>query len=162
MNLRRKVCAYTATGRSAIHDDLRINTSLLLQLMRAPTYRRSAEYADNRISLFSAQWGKCVITGKEFQCVSEIHCHHKTPKGNGGSDKYENLVLVLAPVHELIHAVNEDTICSYLSALKLDASQLMKLNRLRILANRKPIDLENLNLTNNSHNGMTKETKKTV
>ena len=162
MNLRRKVCAYTATGRSAIHDDLRINTSLLLQLMRAPTYRRSAEYADNRISLFSAQWGKCAITGKEFQCVSEIHCHHKTPKGNGGSDKYENLVLVLAPVHELIHAVNEDTICSYLSALKLDASQLMKLNRLRILANRKPIDLENLNLTNNSHNGMTKETKKTV
>ena len=146
----------------AIHDDLRINTSLLLQLMRAPTYRRSAEYADNRISLFSAQWGKCAITGKEFQCVSEIHCHHKTPKGNGGSDKYENLVLVLAPVHELIHAVNEDTICSYLSALKLDASQLMKLNRLRILANRKPIDLENLNLTNNSHNGMTKETKKTV
>ena len=86
----------------------------------------------------------------------------KAPKGNGGSDKYENLVLVLAPVHELIHAVNEDTICSYLSALKLDASQLMKLNRLRILANRKPIDLENLNLTNNSHNGMTKETKKTV
>ena len=40
MNLRRKVCAYTATGRSAIHDDLRINTSLLLQLMRAPTYRQ--------------------------------------------------------------------------------------------------------------------------
>ena len=70
--------------------------------------------------------------------------------------------LVLAPVHELIHAVDEDTICSYLSALKLDASQLAKLNKLRILANRKPIDLENLNLTNNSHNGMTKETKKTV
>ena len=83
-------------------------------------------------------------------------------EGIGGSDKYENLVLVLAPVHELIHAVDEDTICSYLSALKLDASQLAKLNKLRILANRKPIDLENLNLTNNSHNGMTKETKKTV
>ncbi len=66
MNLRRKVCAYTATGRSAIHDDLRINTFLLLQLMRAPTYSHSAEYADNRISLFSAQWGKCAITGKKL------------------------------------------------------------------------------------------------
>ena len=161
MNLRRKVCAYTAAGRSVIHDDLRINTSLLLQLMRAPTYCRSAEYADNRISLFSAQWGKCVITGKAFQCISEIHCHHKKPKGIGGSDKYENLVLVLAPVHELIHAVDENTIRSYLSALKLDASQLAKLNKLRILANRKPIDSESLNLKN-SHNGMTKETKKTV
>ena len=161
MSQRRKVCAYTAAGRSEIHDDLRINTFLLLQLMRAPTYSRSTEYADNRISLFSAQWGKCAVTGKEFQCISEIHCHHKKPKGTGGSDKYENLVLVLAQVHELIHTVDEDTICSYLSALKLDASQLAKLNKLRILANRKPIDLENQK-TINSHNGMTKETKKTV
>ena len=161
MSQRRKVCAYTAAGRSEIHDDLRINTFLLLQLMRAPTYSRSTEYADNRISLFSAQWGKCTVTGKEFQCVSEIHCHHKKPKGIGGSDKYENLVLVLAPVHELIHAADEDTIRSYLSALKLDAPQLTKLNKLRILANRKPIDLENLKSIN-SHNGMTKETKKTV
>lgn len=161
MSQRRKVCAYTAAGRSEIHDDLRINTFLLLQLMRAPTYSRSTEYADNRISLISAQWGKCAVTGKEFQCVSEIHCHHKKPKGIGGSDKYENLVLVLAPVHELIHAADEDTIRSYLSALKLDAPQLTKLNKLRILANRKPIDLENLKSIN-SHNGMTKETKKTV
>ena len=162
MSQRRKVCAYTAAGRSEIHDDLRINTFLLLQLMRAPTYSRSTEYADNRISLFSAQWGKCAVTGKEFQCISEIHCHHKKPKGIGGSDKYENLVLVLAPVHELIHAVDEDTIRSYLTALKLDTSQLTKLNKLRTLAKRKPIDLEKPNLTNNSHNGMTKETKKTV
>ena len=116
MSQRRKVCAYTAAGRSEIHDDLRINTFLLLQLMRAPTYSRSTEYADNRISLFSAQWGKCAVTGKKFQCISEIHCHHKKPKGIGGRDKYENLVLVLAPVHELIHAVDEDTIRSYLTA----------------------------------------------
>ncbi|MEQ2375742.1 HNH endonuclease signature motif containing protein, partial [Pilosibacter fragilis] len=122
-----------------------INTFLLLQLMRAPTYSRSTEYADNRISLFSAQWGKCAVTGKKFQCISEIHCHHKKPKGIGGSDKYENLVLVLAPVHELIHAVDEDTIRSYLTALKLDTSQLTKLNKLRTLAKRKPIDLEKPN-----------------
>ena len=161
MSQRRKVCVYTAAGRSEIHDDLRINTFLLLQLMRAPTYSRSTEYADNRISLFSAQWGKCAVTGKKFQCISEIHCHHKKPKGIGGSDKYENLVLVLAPVHELIHAVDEDTIRSYLTALKLDTSQLTKLNKLRTLAKRKPIDLENQKPIN-SHNGMTKETKKTV
>ena len=116
------------------NDDLRINTFLLLQLMRAPTYSRSTEYADNRISLFSAQWGKCAVTGKKFQCISEIHCHHKKPKGIGGSDKYENLVLVLSPVHELIHAVDEDTIRSYLTALKLDTSQLTKLNKLRTSA----------------------------
>ena len=49
---------------------------------------------------------------------------------------------MLAPVHELIHAIDEDTIRSYLTALKLDTSQLTKLNKLRTLAKRKPIDLE--------------------
>ena len=46
--------------------------------------------------------------------------------------------------------------------LQEDTSQLTKLNKLRTLAKRKPIDLEKPNLTNNSHNGMTKETKKSV
>lgn len=162
MSQRRKVCAYTATGRTEIHDNLRINTFLMLQLMNAPTYRHSTEYADNRISLFSAQWGKCAVTGMDFKCISEIHCHHKTPKIDGGSDKYENLVLVLAPVHELIHAADENTIFSYISALKLDTKQIAKLNKLRTLAKRKPIILESQNHLNNSHNGMTKETTKTV
>ena len=162
MSQRRKVCAYTATGRTEIHDNLRINTFLMLQLMNAPTYRHSTEYADNRISLFSAQWGKCAVTGIDFKCISEIHCHHKTPKIDGGSDKYENLVLVLAPVHELIHAADENTILSYISALKLDTKQITKLNKLRTLAKRKPIILENQNQLKHSHNGMTKETTKTV
>ena len=134
----------------------------MLQLMNAPTYRHSTEYADNRISLFSAQWGKCAVTGIEFKCISEIHCHHKIPKIDGGSDKYENLVLVLAPVHELIHAADENTILSYISALKLDTKQVAKLNKLRTLAKRKPIILESQNYLNNSHNSMTKETTKTV
>lgn len=162
MNLRRKVCAYTVAGRAEIHDDLRINTPMLLQLMRERTYNRSTEYIDNRISHFSAQWGKCAVTGVEFKCVSDIHCHHKTPKQDGGSDKYGNLVLVLAPIHELIHAVDEHTIRNYLSRFELDNSQLEKLNKLRIQANRKPISLEKFNFTNNSQIGMTKETKKTV
>ena len=162
MNLRRNVCAYTAAGRSAIHDDLKINTSLLLQLMRIPTYGQSTEYTDNRISLFSAQMGKCAVTGKPFQCLSEIHCHHKTPRNEGGGDKYENLVLVLEPVHVLIHATDENTIRSYLSILKLDVRQLAKLNRLRTLAKRNPIGLESLNSKMNSHNGITKQTKKAV
>ena len=103
--------------------------------------------------------GKMCGNGKEIS----VYIRNSLPsKGIGGSDKYENLVLVLAPVHELIHAVDEDTIRSYLTALKLDTSQLTKLNKLRTLAKRKPIDLEKPNLTNNSHNGMTKETKKSV
>ena len=92
-----------------------------------------------------------------YEPTSQIH-----PRNEGGGDKYENLVLVLEPVHVLIHATDENTIRSYLSILKLDVRQLAKLNRLRTVAKRNPIDLESLNSKMNSHNGMTKETKKAV
>lgn len=127
----RSICPYTADGRKGLHDNLLINTFLMRQLMRKPSFNGSAEYADNRISLFSAQQGACAVTGKEFICVSDIHCHHKIPKRNGGSDKYDNLVLVLEPVHRLIHATQTDTIMKYIRALCLDSSQIKKINLLR-------------------------------
>jgi len=134
MEKRREICSYTPEGRAAIHDNLRIPSSLMLALMRQPSYGQSAEYADNRISLFSAQWGKCAVTGYAFECVEDIHCHHKKPKSKGGTDQYANLVLVLAPVHRLIHATDSEVIRQYLAALKLKKAQLAKVNELRILA----------------------------
>lgn len=131
MAKKRSICQYTVEGREGLHDNLRINVSLMRQLMRQPLYDRSAEYADNRISLFSAQWGKCAVTGSDFQCVADIHCHHKLQRQNGGSDKYENLVLVLKPVHKLIHATQKDTIDKYLGILQLNNAQRKKLNVFR-------------------------------
>ena len=139
MNKKRSVCSYTAEGRKGLHDNLRVNVSLMRQLMRHPVRNGSAEYSDNRISLFSAQWGKCAVTGQEFQTVSDIHCHHKIPRKNGGSDKYENLVLVLEPAHKLIHATQAETIRKYLSVLNLNKKQVKKLNELREKAGLFPI-----------------------
>ena len=134
MNKKRSVCSYTAEGRAMIHDNLRINTKLMLELMRQPLYDRSSEYADNRVSLFSAQWGKCAVTGKEFAVIEEIHCHHLVPREKGGTDKYDNLILVLESVHKLIHAKTEETVEKYKMICNLDAKQMRKLNKLRRLA----------------------------
>jgi len=131
MAKRRSICCYTAEGRKEIHDNLRINMSLMSALMRQPLYGRSAEYVDNRISLFSAQWGRCAVTGRVFQSPDDIHCHHKRPRVKGGGDEYGNLALVLTPVHRLIHATNEETIGLYLKFLNLDEGQLKKLNEFR-------------------------------
>lgn len=139
MNKKRSICCYTKEGRREIHENLKVNMSLMLQMMKQPLYDRSAEYADNRISLFSAQWGKCAVTGIEFQVLADVHCHHKLPKESGGSDKYENLVLVLEPVHKLIHAKEKKTIEKYLNILNLNKEQLGKLNKLRKMANREKI-----------------------
>lgn len=135
MSKKRSICQYSEDGRKGLHDNLRINVPLMLKLMRQPLYGYSAEYADNRISLFSAQWSKCAVTGKEFKSVADIHCHHITPKKMGGNDKYENLMLVLEPVHKLIHATQPDTIDKYLRTLYLETIQLEKLNELREKAN---------------------------
>lgn len=131
MAKKRSVCPYTPEGRIGLHDNLRVNTTLLSELMRQPLYDGSVEYADNRLSLFSAQWGRCAVTGAEFTATGNIHCHHKKLKSNGGSDKYENLVLVLEPVHKLIHAQKPETIAYYLEMLNLNPEQLKKVNNLR-------------------------------
>lgn len=132
-------CSYTPEGRKGLHENLRINTKLLIELMKHPTKSRSVEFNDNKLSLFSAQWGKCGITGKEFQITQDIHCHHKIPKQYGGTDEYANLILVLEPVHKLIHATDEETIRKYMQILMLTPTQLEKVNKLRMLAKRKAI-----------------------
>lgn len=131
MAKKRSANPYSTEGRSGIHDNLRVNTALMWLMMKQSLNGRSVEYADNRISLFSAQWGKCAITGIEFTSLDSIHCHHITPRSNGGTDKYHNLVLILLPVHKLIHATQESTIAYYLKILNLDARQLAKVNEYR-------------------------------
>ena len=127
-------CYYSPTGRHTVHENLRINVPLMLKLMRQPSFGHNAEYMDNRISLFSAQWGKCAVTGQDFRTMEEIHCHHKTPKEAGGGDEYGNLVLVLEPVHRLVHAKEAAVIARYSRLLNLDPKQLGILNKLRCLA----------------------------
>lgn len=141
MSKEQSICIYTAQGRVKIHDSLRINTPLLLKLMMQPLYGRSSEYADNRISLFSAQWGKCAVTGKEFISTEDIHCHHIIPREKSGTDRYSNLTLVLEPVHKLIHATTKETVEKYKKICNLDKDQLKKLNKLRVLVGNAEIAL---------------------
>lgn len=126
-----RIRCYTAEGRMGIHDCLRINTYMLHLLMLQPIYDKSVEYYDNRISHFSAQWGKCAVTGKSFETLSEIHCHHIVPREHGGTDKYDNLVLITSDVHRLIHAKAHETIEKYRVLLNLSNSQLATVNALR-------------------------------
>lgn len=126
-------CYYSAVGRSAVHENLRINVSLMLKLMRQPSFGYNVEYMDNRISLFSAQWGKCAVTGRDFRTLDEIHCHHKIPKENGGGDEYGNLVLLLEPVHKLIHTKEAAVIARYGAILNLDQKKMVAVNKLRCL-----------------------------
>jgi group II intron reverse transcriptase maturase len=137
---RKSINKYTAEGRKLIHKSLDIDVSTMLWLMRNPVKGKSVEYADNRISLYAAQHGKCAVTGIHMD-AHDIHCHHKQPVSLGGTDAYENLVLVCSAVHVIIHASNDETIEKYLKPLNLDKSKLAKLNKLRVKAEMPPITI---------------------
>jgi Retron-type reverse transcriptase len=136
---KRSVQKYTQEGRKEIHENLGINTVMLQSLMRQQLYGRTAEYADNRLSLYCAQYGKCAVTGHMIDTLDDIHCHHKMPRHTGGKDNYQNLVIVRESVHILIHATTQPTIERYLALLNLDKNQLRKLNKLRFEAGNLPV-----------------------
>ena len=132
-SMKRKINSYTPEGRAEIHKNLdRIDMTVLHYLMRNPVLYRSIEYNDNRLSLYSAQMGKCAVSGRVLS-IGDIHCHHKVPRHLGGKDNYQNLILVCEDMHRLIHATNPDIIKKYMETFKLDQKQKEKLNKLRSL-----------------------------
>lgn len=136
MYKKKKICKYTAEGREEIHKCLKFDESVMTvlhMLAKAVIPNRTIEYMDNRVSLYAAQFGKCAVTGKVLW-IDEIHCHHKKPTSQGGTDEYNNLVIVHKDVHMLIHAVKSETIQVYLDKVKPDKSQLEKINKFRMLA----------------------------
>ena len=133
---KKKICKYTAEGREEIHRNLKFDETVMTVLhllARAYLPNRSVEYMDSRVSLYAAQYGKCAVTGKVLW-IDEIHCHHKKPISQGGTDEYKNLIIVHIDVHKLIHAIRPETIQAYLDKIKPNKSQLDKINKLRVLA----------------------------
>ena len=134
---KKSVNKYTVEGREAIHKNLGIDTFTLLKLMQNPVVDRSIQFADNRISLYAGQYGKCAVTGVKLE-YSDTHCHHKVPRHQGGTDEYKNLVIVHEDIHRLIHATAQRTISQYISEYR-DKIDLRKLNELRNLAGNEEI-----------------------
>ena len=131
INFNRKICDYTEEGRSKKHSKLNEDVrSQLLKMMANPISTKTIEYNDNRLSKYSCQQGKCQITGV-FLMAKDVHCHHKKPKYLGGTDKFDNLMIIHLDVHRLIHATKARTIERYVSLLQLNHEQLKKVNEYR-------------------------------
>ena len=62
MYKKKKICKYTAEGREEIHKCLKFDESVMTvlhMLAKAVIPNRSIEYPDNRVSLYTARFGKC-------------------------------------------------------------------------------------------------------
>ncbi|QAT38908.1 group II intron reverse transcriptase/maturase [Clostridium sp. JN-9] len=130
---KQEICSYTEEGRKLIHDKLEcIDMKILHYLMENPIRNATVELNDNRLSLYSAQKGKCSITRKRLD-IGNIEVHHKIPRSQGGKDNYQNLILITKDVHKLIHATITTTIEHYLNIVKPTGEMLEKINNLRML-----------------------------
>lgn len=142
IHVKKSMNKYTAKGRAEIHKNLEsVDMTILHILMRNPIEGASIEYNDNRLSLYAAQHGVCAIT-KQILSVEEIHCHHKTPKSQGGGDEYANLIILHKNVHRLVHATQKDTISAIMQKVQLKSAELKRLNKLRVLAGNEAIQFE--------------------
>lgn len=63
--------------------------------------------------------------------MDEAEGHHITPRYKGGTDDYENIVILSPEIHLLIKVTKQPLIYQMLSELKLNKKQLKKLNDLR-------------------------------
>lgn len=125
----QEICSYTKKGRKQIHKDLGQVDKELMQYFIHNPLQKSIELNDNRISLYSAQSGRCTITNHILQENTEVH--HITPVSQGGTDKYENLALMIPEAHKLIHATDNETIKYYVDLLNLSKKQIQKVNKYR-------------------------------
>ena len=134
MCFQQDICNYTKQGRDKIHNMQKaVSTKILNYIMENPVQFQTAEFNDNRISLYVGQAGICGVS-KTLLEIGNMEVHHKVPKEFGGGDEYNNLIFITSDVHKLIHATNQDIIQKYLNKLNLDKKALAKLNKLRLLA----------------------------
>lgn len=126
--------SYTEKGRELVHKKLKgVDMTILHHLMRNPIDGETIEFNDNRLSLYSAQKGRCAVTGTQMK-ADEVVCIRKIPKEQGGTEKYSNLLLVCRKIQELIHMKDTKTFYLEMEKLNLDKKQLNKLLKLRSLA----------------------------
>ena len=134
-SMNRAINSYTPEGRTAIHKSLdRIDISVLHDIMRNPLLCESVEFNDNRLSLYSAQQGKCAISGEKLT-MENIRCLRKVPKYKHGTDEYKNLILVTDTIAKLMDIRDTEKLDTWVKTLQLTDKQYKKLTELRKLAN---------------------------
>ncbi len=134
----KSINKYTEHGRVLMHKELELSTTIMHKLANNISNTESIEYMDNRLSKYTAQYGKCAIL-KIILDYDEIHCHHKLPKQLGGTDNYNNLIIIHKDIHILIHSKSKKIIDQYLEIYNLNSEQINKINTLRTQANLEPI-----------------------
>lgn len=141
MAKKTAVCSYTADGRALIHTNLSLNSFVLTGLRSQPSGGRSTELTDSRISLFSAQRGKCALCGDLFENAAEIVCWLKTPAEMGGKERYQNMILFHERFLPLLQDCPQNELKAIADTFKATKELMLKVNSLREQAGLSAIEI---------------------
>ena len=86
--------------------------------------------ADNVLSRYIAQKGKCAITHNALT-VSDMVCEHIKPCKGERNDTYRNLIILSKEVSELVGATKSTELRKLLANLPLTEEMQNKINKLR-------------------------------
>ncbi len=89
------------------------------------------EMADNTLSRYIAQKGKCAVTHEPL-AVHDMVSQHIKPTQGKRNDTYQNLIIVSSNISKLILAENDKTISRCVKALNLTDEMQDKINKLRM------------------------------
>lgn len=128
---------YSAKGRKEIHENLALDENTFKWLLNNPLTNSSIEKADNCLSLFSRQKGKCAITNLPLK-PKEIICYHRKNLKEG-NDIYRNLMLISVEGQEMIESEDESTIQTLITILNLKDKDIKRINKWRKNNNLNPI-----------------------
>lgn len=131
MAKKAAICSYTADGRAMIHTNLSLNSFVLAGLRNQPSGGRSTEFTDSRISLFSAQRGKCALCGELFENAADIVCWLKIPAEMGGKERYQNMILFNKRFLPLLQDCPQNKLKAIADTFKATKELMLKVNGLR-------------------------------
>ena len=86
--------------------------------------------ADNALSRYIAQKGKCAVTHNALS-ISDMVCVHIKLRREKRNDTYRNLIILSKEVSEVVEATNHLKIGKLLADLYLTEEMKAKINKLR-------------------------------
>lgn len=107
-----------------------ISYGVMKHMMENAHLYPTLEMADNALSRYIAQKGKCAVT-HEALSISDMVCEHIKPSKGERNDTYRNLIILSKDVSELVGATNETKIKKLLKDLPMTEEMQNKINKLR-------------------------------
>jgi len=129
---RKNICNYTESGRAVQGIRLGAEEAILVWLARTSPYNMPIEEADNRISAFSAQKGKCAILHEPLDIARTV-VMYKNPFLGKGRSRYRNLLIVSELANRVISEPDPQKAKKLLIDTKCTRQMIKVINKYRTI-----------------------------